>query len=134
MNSNPQSGPTALGKNVPVSSPSPGNKVNSELLIPQSLKDLQTHLSGYTAGLPGVYSWTKGNGRSGLSLVDNGPGMLLAGGSGGALDGQYVKVSVAQLLSVVTGQPVKFFELNTCEGGDATYYRTFLCTDKYHHS
>jgi hypothetical protein len=28
---------------------------------------------------------------------------------------------------------VKFFELNTCENGDNTYYRTFLCTDKYHH-
>jgi len=40
---------------------------------------------------------------------------------------------VAQLVSVVAGQPVKFFELNTCEDGDATYYRTFLCTDKYHH-
>ncbi len=133
LNSNPSTGATALGKNVPVSSPSPGNKVCSETLLPQSLKDLQSHLAGYTQLLPGAYLWTKGNGRSGLSLVDAGPGLALAGGSGGALDSQYVLVSVAQLLSVVAGQPVKFFELNTCEGGDATYYRTFLCTDKYHH-
>ncbi|MGA2540173.1 MAG: hypothetical protein ABSG78_01285 [Verrucomicrobiota bacterium] len=133
LNANVTSGPTALGKNTPVSSPSPGNKVCSETLHPQSLKDLQSHLSGYTQLLPGVYTWSKGNGRSGLSLVDAGPGLALAGGSGGTLDAQYVLMSVAQLVSVVAGQPVKFFELNTCEDGDATYYRTFLCTDKYHH-
>ena len=51
-----------------------------------------------------------------------------------AQDGQHVVISVAQLVSVVAGQPVKFFELNTCEDEDATYYRTFLCTDKYHHA
>ena len=134
LNRTPASGPTALGKYAPVSSPSPGNKVCSETLLPQSLKDLQSHLAGYTELLPGVYTWTKGGGRSGLSLVDTGPGLALAGGSGGALDGQHVVISVAQLVSVVAGQPVKFFELNTCEDEDATYYRTFLCTDKYHHA
>lgn len=133
LNKNPSSGPTALGQHVPVSSPSPGNKVCSETLLPQSLSDLQSHLAAYTRLLPGAYVWSKGNQRSGLSLLDNGPGIALAGGSGGALDAQYVLISVAQLLSVVAGQPVKFHELNTCEGGDATTYRAFLCTDAYHH-
>ena len=78
--------------------------------------------------------WSQGNQRGGLSLLDNGPGLLLSSGTGGALDAQYVKISVAQLLSVVTGQPAQFYELNTCENGDATTYRTFLCTAAYHHS
>jgi hypothetical protein len=81
-----------------------------------------------------VYAWSKGNQRSGLSALDAGPGIALASGAGGTLDGQYVIISLAQLLSVVAGQPVKFYELNTCEGGDATTYRTFLCTGPYHHS
>lgn len=106
----------------------------SDTLLAQSVADLQSHLSAYTSLLPGVYLWSKGNGRSGLSLVDNGPGIALQGGSGGTLDAQYVLISVAQLLSVVAGQPVKFYELNTCENGDATTYRTFLCTGPYHHS
>jgi hypothetical protein len=126
-------GTVALGSHVPLAAPSPGNAVRSDLLIPQSLKDLQSHQSGYTKLLPGVYAWSKGAQKSGLSLLDAGPGLALAGGSDGTLDGQYVVISVAQLLSVVAGQPVKFFELNTCENGDSTYYRTFLCTDKYHH-
>ena len=84
--------------------------------------------------MPGVYFWSKGNQRAGISALDAGPGILLGSGAGGTLDGQYVKISVAQLLSIVAGQPVKFYELNTCEDGDATYFRTFLCTDKYHHS
>jgi len=134
LNQSPGTGPLALGQYAPVSSPSPGNKVCSETLLPQSLSDLQAHLAAYTQLLPGVYAWTKGNGRSGLSLVDNGPGIALASGTGGTLDGQNVLISVAQLLSVVAGQPVKFYELNTCEGGDATTYRTFLCTGPYHHS
>jgi hypothetical protein len=45
-----------------------------------------------------------------------------------------VKISVAQLISIIANQPVQFYELNTCEGGDPTTYRTFLCTDAYHHS
>jgi hypothetical protein len=134
MNKSGTGGGQAIGQNVPVAAPSPGNKVCSETLLPQNLSDLQAHLAAYTAGLPGVYSWSKGNQRSGLSLLDNGPGILLAGGSGGTLDGQYVKISVAQLLAVVAGQPVQFYELNTCENGDATTYRTFLCTGPYHHS
>jgi hypothetical protein len=81
-----------------------------------------------------VYAWSKGNQRSGLSALDAGPGITLASGTGGTLDGQYILLSLAQLLSVVAGQPVKFYELNTCEGGDATTYRTFLCTNAYHHS
>jgi hypothetical protein len=28
----------------------------------------------------------------------------------------------------------KWHEMNTCENGDNTYYRAFLCTDKYHKS
>jgi hypothetical protein len=91
-------------------------------------------LSAYTASLPGVYLWSKGNQRSGLSLLDAGPGLLLSSGTGGTLDTAYVKISVAQLLGVITGQPVQFYELNTCENGDATTYRTFLCTNAYHHS
>ena len=134
LSQNNSSGALALGQNVPVSSPSAGNKVNSDLLIPQSLTDLQSHLSAYATALPGVYFWSKGNQRAGISALDAGPGILLGSGAGGTLDGQYVKISVAQLLSIVAGQPVKFYELNTCEDGDATYFRTFLCTDKYHHS
>jgi hypothetical protein len=134
MNRNNGSGSQAIGQNVPLSAPSPGNKVNSDLLLPQSLSDLQSHLSAYSTGLPGVYTWAKGLQRTGLSLLDNGPGLLLSSGAGGSLDTAYVKISVAQLLAVVTGQPVQFYELNTCEGGDATTYRTFLCTGPYHHS
>jgi ribosomal protein S16 len=134
MNTGSGSGAVALGSNVPVSSPSPGNRVCSDTLLAQSVTDLQSHLSAYTQLLPGVYLWSKGNGRSGLSLVDGGPGIALQGGSGGSVDAQYVLISAAQLLSVVAGQPVKFYELNTCEGGDATTYRTFLCTGPYHHS
>ena len=134
MNTGSSSGALALGSAVPISSPSPGNKVVSDKLLPQSTSDLQSHLSAYTALLPGVYAWSKGNQRSGLSALDAGPGIALASGTGGTLDGQYVIISLAQLLSVVAGQPVKFYELNTCEGGDATTYRTFLCTNAYHHS
>jgi hypothetical protein len=134
MNKGAAGGGQAIGQNVPVAAPSPGNKVCSETLLPQSLTDLQAHLSGYAAALPGVYSWSKGSQRSGLSLLDNGPGILLASGANGTLDGTYVKISAAQLLGVITGQPVQFYELNTCEGGDATTYRTFLCTNAYHHS
>ena len=134
MNRSANGGAAALGQNVPVSSPSPGNPVKSDHLIPQSASDLQSHLSGYTSLLPGVYMWSKGNQRSGLSVLDAGPGIALQGGAGGTLDAQYVLISAAQLLSVVAGQPVKFYELNTCEGGDATTYRTFLCTGAYHHS
>jgi hypothetical protein len=133
MNTQGGGGAIALGQNVPVSSPSPGNKVNSDLLIPQSLSDLQSHLSGYATALPGVYMWAKNLQRGGLSLLDAGPGVLLSSGSNGTLDTSYVKISVAQLLTVITGQPVKFYELNTCENGDATTYRTFLCTAAYHH-
>jgi len=139
MNRSNSSGGQALGQNVPVAAPSPGNKVCSETLLPQSLTDLQRHLSAYTASLPGVYSWSKGNQRSGLSLLDAGPGLLLSSGTGGTLDTAYVKISVAQLLAVlavngVAAHSVEFYELNTCEGGDATTYRTFLCTNAYHHS
>ena len=133
LNSNPSSGPVALGKNVPVSSPSPGNKVNSDLLIPQSTKDLQSHLAAYTTVLPGVYAWAKGLQRGGLSAADAGPGILLGSGSGGSTDGQWIKISIAQLTGVRAGQNVQFCELNTCEGGDNTLYRTFLCTPAYHH-
>jgi hypothetical protein len=81
-----------------------------------------------------VYAWAKGLQRSGLSLLDNGPGILLSSGTGGALDEAYVKISVAQLISIIANQPVQFYELNTCEGGDPTTYRTFFCTNAYHHS
>ena len=43
------------------------------------------------------------------------------------------KISIAQLIGVRAGQNVQFCELNTCEGGDNTLYRTFLCTPAYHH-
>jgi hypothetical protein len=134
MNTGGGGGAVALGQNVPISSPSPGNKVNSDLLIPQSLSDLQGHLSAYSTALPGIYAWAKNLQRSGLSILDAGPGILLASGTGGMLDAAYIKISVAQLLSVIAAQPVKFYELNTCENGDSTTYRTFLCTAPYHHS
>ena len=136
LNRTPSSGPTALGSAVPVSSPSPGNKVNSDHLMPQSVKDLEGHLSAYTTLLPGVYSWTKGGGRTGLSLVDAGPGLAIASGSGGALDAGYVLISAAQLAAIIAGQPAKFFELMTCEPGAPSgqnSYRAFLCTDVYYH-
>ena len=123
MNQNSSSGSLALGQNTPVSSPSPGNKVNSDLWIPQSLSDLQSHLSAYATALPGVYFWSKGNQRAGISALDAGPGILLGSGAGGTQDAVWIKISLAQLLSVVAAQPVQFYELNTCEGGDATTYR-----------
>jgi hypothetical protein len=134
MNKSNSSGGQALGQNTPASSPSAGTKVKSDLLIPQSLPDLQSNIGSYGTALPGVYAWAKGLQRSGLSLLDNGPGILLSSGTGGALDEAYVKISVAQLISIIANQPVQFYELNTCEGGDPTTYRTFLCTDAYHHS
>ena len=136
LNRTPSSGPMALGQHAPLSSPSPGNKVNSDKLMPQSVKDLESHLGAYTTLLPGVYAWTKGSGRSGLSLVDNGPGLALASGSGGALDAGYVLISAAQLATIIAGQPAKFFELMTCEPGAPSgenSYRTFLCTNVYYH-
>jgi hypothetical protein len=136
LNRTPSSGPTALGQHTPLSSPSPGNKLNSDKLMPQSVKDLETNLGKYTTLLPGVYAWTKGGGRAGLSLIDNGPGLVLAGGSGGALDAGYVLVSAAQLAGVIAGQPAKFFELMTCEPGAPSgqnSYRAFLCTNVYYH-
>ncbi|MGA2554940.1 MAG: hypothetical protein ABSG04_01520 [Verrucomicrobiota bacterium] len=135
LNKTPGSGPTALGQYAPLSSPIPGTRLNSDKLLPQSVKDLESHLSAYTRLLPGVYAWTKGAGRSGLSLVDNGPGLALAGGSAGNLDAQYILISVAQLLGVVAGQPAKFCELMTCEPGAPSgqnSYRAFLCTDVYY--
>jgi hypothetical protein len=136
LNRTPGSGPTALGQHTPLSSPSPGNKLNSDKLMPQSVKDLETNLGKYTTLLPGVYAWTKGGGRAGLSLVDSGPGLALAGGSGGALDAGYVLISAAQLAGIIAGQPAKFFELMTCEPGAPSgqnSYRAFLCTNVYYH-
>jgi hypothetical protein len=136
LNRTPSSGPMALGQHAPLSSPSPGNKVNSDKLMPQSVKDLETNLGKYTTLLPGVYAWTKGAGRTGLSLVDNGPGVALASGSGGALDAGYVLISAAQLAAIIAGQPAKFFELMTCEPGAPSgqnSYRAFLCTNVYYH-
>jgi hypothetical protein len=134
MNRGGSGGGQAIGQHVPVAAPSAGNKVNSDLLLPQSLSDLQGHIGTYATALPGVYAWAKGLQRTGLTLLDNGPGMLLSSGTGGTLDQAYVKISVAQLMSVIGNQPVQFYELNTCEGEDATTYRTFLCTGPYHHS
>ena len=134
MNRGGNGGGQAIGQNVPVAAPSAGNKVNSDLLLPQSLSDLQSHIGAYSTALPGVYAWAKNLQRAGLSNLDAGPGMLLSSGTGGTLYQAYVKISVAQLISIIGNQPVEFYELNTCEGGDATTYRTFLCTPAYHHS
>ena len=71
------------GRTCRCQSPSPGNPVKSDHFIPQSASDLQSHLSGYTTLLPGVYMWSKGNQRSGLSALDAGPGIALQGGAAG---------------------------------------------------
>jgi hypothetical protein len=136
LNRTPSSGPMALGQHAPLSSPSPGNKVNSDKLLAQSVKDLEGHLSAYTVALPGVYAWSKGNQRSGLSALDAGPGIVLASGSGGTMDGQWIKLSLAQLIGIIGGQNVQFYELMTCEPGAPSgqnSYRTFLCTNVYYH-
>ena len=137
LNETPVSGPVALGKNVPLRGPSAGNKIASFQIWPTSLPDLQAHALSYSAP-PGVVAWSKGNqpggyAPSGVTFLDNGPGLCLSDGSGGTQNGQYILISFTQLSGVVGAQAVKFFELNTCENGDNTYYRTFLCTDKYHH-
>jgi hypothetical protein len=137
LNETPVSGPMALGKNVPLRGPSAGNKIASFQLWPTSLPDLQAHATSYSAP-PGVLAWSKGNqpggySPAGVTFLDNGPGVCISDGSGGTQNGQYILISFTQLSGVVGAQAVKFRELNTCENGDNTFYRTFLCTDKYHH-
>ena len=138
MNQSQAGAPTGLGKNLPISSPSPGNKVNSDLLIPQSLSDLQTNLSAYATALPGVYFWSKGNQRAGISALDAGPGILLGSGASGATDSQWIKISAAELLSIIAGKPIHCVEIQMCDtsntpAGEHTF-KTFLATDDYYHA
>ena len=138
LNGTPRSGALEMGKAVPLRGPSAGNKIPTFQIIPSSLPGIQ----GATTALPlppGVSLWGKNALSSGVwSAVDAGPGIALADGTLSsnkytAFSGQYILISLTQLAAVVGAQVVKFRELNTCEDGDNTYYRTFLCTDKYHH-
>jgi hypothetical protein len=134
MNQSQATGNLQIGSNLPASSPSAGNPVQSDFLMPQSLSDLQAH--DYTTALPGIYAWAYGLQRAGLSALDNGPGLLLASGSGGALTAGKIKISLTQLRAIIAGQDVQFCEMSTCEGappaGQASY-RAFLCTGYYYH-
>lgn len=134
LNADPQTGPTELGRNLPKQSPSHGNKIPNWQLFASNLTDMQDHSGSYVLP-PGVSIWGKSAAPSGYSTLDTGPGVAVGDGSAGTQNGQYILISLTQLAAIATAsQPVKFFELNTCEGGDSTYYRTFLCTDKYHKS
>jgi hypothetical protein len=134
LNADPQTGPTELGNNLPKQSPSHGNKIPNWQLFASSLPDLQDHSGSYVTP-PGVSVWGKSAAPTSFSTLDAGPGVAIGDGSAGTQNGQYILISLTQLAAIATAsQPVKFFELNTCEGGDSTYYRTFLCTDKYHKS
>jgi hypothetical protein len=139
LNQDPQSGPTQLGRNLPKQSPSPGNKAAMWQLFPSNLPGIQDATTSFTIP-PGVSVWGKGQAPGGYTTLDGGPGVALgdgtlAGGKYTAQNAQWIKISLAQLAAITTAanQPVQFYELNTCEGGDATTYRTFLCTPAYHH-
>jgi hypothetical protein len=132
LNADPQTGPTELGKNLPKQSPSHGNKIPNWQLFASNLPDLQDHSGSYVLP-PGISVWGKNAAPSAYSTLDAGPGVAVGDGSAGTQNGQFILISLTQLATIATAsQPVRFFELNTCEGGDNTYYRTFLCTDKYH--
>jgi hypothetical protein len=111
-----------------------GSQALAMQMFPSNITDLQQFGGSYVIP-PGVTFWGKGKQPSGFSTLDAGPGLIVGDGSAGVQNGQYILISLTQLAAIATAsQPVKFFELNTCEGGDSTYYRTFLCTDKYHKS
>jgi hypothetical protein len=108
-------------------------------LFPSSLPGMQEATTSLTIP-PGVSVWGKGQAPAGYTTLDAGPGIALgdgtlAGGKYTAQNAQWIKISLAQLAAVAAAanQPVQFYELNTCEGGDPTTYRTFLCTPAYHH-
>jgi hypothetical protein len=126
------SGGAALGQNLPKQSASPGTRAPMQAFHVGDLPDAQQH--AYPNGLPpGVLidATLSGAGGQGLAGPGQGPSVIIMSGSGGS-QGQFIRISLADLAAVISSQNVQFYELNTCENGDNTYYRTFLCTDKYH--
>ncbi len=133
MNAKGQSGgATALGQNLPKQSASPGTRAPTQAFHVGDLADAQQH--AYPNSLPpGVLidGTLSGAGGQGLAGPGQGPSVILVSGSEGS-QGQFIRISLADLAGLISSQNVQFHELNTCENGDNTYYRTFLCTDKYH--
>ena len=117
----------------------PVAKTKAWEFLPANLAALQASSTTFLVP-PGFTEYTAGNKPSGFADLGSGSGFSIGGGTvaGGvytAADAFFILCDLAQAESASggSGSPVKFYELNTCEGGDDTYYRIFFCSDKYHH-
>ena len=150
LNQNPSTGPTSLGGAVPISSPTEGGQHAGDMLFPQSVTDLDANLADYTSKVPGVYLWALGHQRSQsgdapLTALDDGPGIMLARGSGGesGLSGNSIKISLTQLQAAMVAAgaslgslSVSFVVFPSCETGTGsnagkTSLRAWLCSDAW---
>jgi hypothetical protein len=129
MNRSPQAGSTEMGGTMPKQSPSAAPKIPSFQVFPSNMSDLQAN-PGYAVP-PGVTIHGYNQAPSGsFSGLDAGPAVNISKGAGGTTS-QYIKISMAEL-AALTGSSVHFVVMNTCEGGDSTTKRVFLCSDVFH--